>query len=146
MSLKKKTTDTILTLKELNEKYEQIKPLIEEFKTFIEEFIGATRKVELDHLIDLHSSFYDDLILRAIYEEQLTFAGGELIVDKDSNKKSFSFFMEAYFKNVDGDWIKKEHHISYPLSYLVEKDRHEFLTGGELKYDLEAPTEKEVTP
>jgi len=152
MSLKKvdsDKTEKLISLKNLNEiyaTYQKVRPLIDDLKELMEKLIVSNMKVELDDLIRSHSEFYDELLLKAMHTENLTFVGGQLVINANEKKDVFSFDMEAYFKDVMDEWIKKEHSVSYPLSSLISKDRQELTTSSVVKYELNAPTEKEVTP
>lgn len=152
MSLKKvdsSKSEKLISLKNLNEiyaTYQKVRPLIDDLKELMEKLIVSNMKVELNDLISSHSEFYDELLLKAMHTENLTFVGGQLVINANEKKDVFSFDMEAYFKDITGEWIKKEHNVSYPLSSLISKDRQELTASSVVKYELNAPTEKEVTP
>lgn len=151
MSLKKVNTDksenliSIKNLKELYATYEKVKPMIEELKELMDKVIASNMKLELDDILASHSAFYDDLLLKAMHAENLTYVGGQLIINVNQPERTFSLHMEAYFRNPLQEWIKKEHNVSYSLSSLISKDRKELVEAAVVKYELNAPNESEVT-
>ncbi|AHA31527.1 hypothetical protein [Exiguobacterium sp. MH3] len=142
---KKENLISIKNLKELYATYEKVKPMIEELKELMDKVIASNMKLELDDILASHSAFYDDLLLKAMHAEKLTYVGGQLVINVNQQERTFSLQMEAYFRNPLQEWIKKEHNVSYSLSSLISKDRKELVEIGIVKYELNAPTEREVT-
>lgn len=126
--------------------YEKAKSMLDELKDIANQIIVSNFKFELNEFIESHSKLYDNIILKAIYTENLIFVGGTLVIKADEKANEFSFTMEAYFNDAFGEWIKKENSVSYALSSLVRKDREELIDAQSVTYELHAPTEKEVTP
>lgn len=141
----KEKKDILNRISTLVDTYEKAKSMLDELKKIANQVIVSNFKFELNEFIESHSKLYDSIILEATHTENLTFIGGNLTINVDEKANDFSFNMEAYFNDASGEWIKKENSVAYALSSLVTEDRQELLDVQSIKYELNAPAEKEVT-
>lgn len=95
----------------------------------------------LDQIIAVYSPLTSQVILKAKQEENLIYIGGTFKISI-SDAEHALLKMEAYFKNNQDEWIKKEATASPLLTKFTQEAIEEIKQKGTITFELLDPESK----